>query len=198
MLKKILSQDSSYNFIGVYDNTLPEYQCKICINYFESRKKIPGAIGRGKGLVLDPSVKKCTEIDEDILITDRTVLGEIIRSSLYPCLDKYKEKYLALGDGSAWNVDDSYNIQKYETPDDGYKVWHCEHGGGRVMSSRMLAWMIYLNDAQSGTQFRYYPNIHAKMGRCVIWPASWTHSHRGAPNIGLKYIATGWCSYEDV
>ena len=195
MLKRILSLGSSYNFIGVYDNTLPRYKCKICIDYFESRKQKPGAIGRGKGPVFDASIKKCTELDEDILITDRTILGEIIRSSLYPSLDKYKEKYLALGDCSPWTVDDRYNFQKYDGPDDGFKAWHQEHGLGLVMGNRMRAWMIYLNDAQSGTQFRYYPDIRAKMGRCVIWPAGWTHSHRGAPNIGLKYIATGWCSW---
>ena len=41
-----------------------------------------------------------------------------------------------------------------------------------------------------------YPTVNAKMGRCVIWPAAWTHVHRGVtPNKGLKYIVTGWVTY---
>ena len=61
----------------------------------------------------------------------------------------------------------------------------------------MLAWMVYLNDASSGTEFPYQNmTIQAKTGRTVIWPAAWTHPHRGViPNVGVKYIATGWFYY---
>ena len=71
-------------------------------------------------------------------------------------------------------------------------MWHCEHGASN--SNRILAWMFYLNDAKSGTEFMNYPTVQAKRGRCVIWPAFWTHVHKGAPNKGLKYIATWWIS----
>ena len=60
-----------------------------------------------------------------------------------------------------------------------------------------MAWMFYLNDAKSGTEFANYPTINAKMGRCVIWPSFWTHLHKGViPNRGIKYIATGWFVYD--
>ena len=57
-----------------------------------------------------------------------------------------------------------------------------------------LAWMVYLNDAASGTEFPYQEMIvEPKEGRTVIWPAGWTHPHKGVtPNEGIKYIATGW------
>ena len=42
----------------------------------------------------------------------------------------------------------------------------------------------------------HFPTVRAKMGRCVIWPAGWTHIHRSAPNKGLKYYLSGWVSYE--
>ena len=59
-----------------------------------------------------------------------------------------------------------------------------------------MAWMFYLNNAKSGTEFRNYPTVGAKMGRCAIWPSGWTHVHRGGtPNKGLKYIVTGCISY---
>ena len=57
--------------------------------------------------------------------------------------------------------------------------------------------MIYLNYAKSGTEFPYYnKTIRAKKGRLVLWPSQWTHIHKGVtPNVGVKYIATGWYGY---
>ena len=38
--------------------------------------------------------------------------------------------------------------------------------------------------------------MKAEKGKTVIWPAEWTHTHRGivAPKE-TKYIATGWYGY---
>ena len=108
----------------------------------------------------------------------------------------YKKKYSSLEYLSPWRVFPDYNFQKYQTEDDGAKTWHTEHGGG-LCSTRILAWMIYLNNAKSGTEFMHFPTMQAKAGRCIIWPAGWTHLHKGVPNKGLKYIVTGWVSYDE-
>ena len=91
-----------------------------------------------------------------------------------------------------WRLCPFYNIQGYDGPEDGFFSLHNEHTG--MYPYRMLAWMIYLNDAESGTEFPYQnKTITPKAGRTVIWPAGWTHPHKGViPNEGLKYIATGW------
>ena len=90
--------------------------------------------------------------------------------------------------------DDAFAFQKYETEEDGFKSWHTEAGGSDT-STRILAWMIYLNNAKSGTEFMHFPTIRAKTGRCIIWPAGFTHVHRSEPNKGLKYVISGWISY---
>ena len=61
----------------------------------------------------------------------------------------------------------------------------------------MGAWMIYLNDAESGTEFPYQEIVlQPKQGLCAVWPAYWTHPHKGVtPNRGDKYIATGWINF---
>ena len=86
------------------------------------------------------------------------------------------------------------NIQKY-IEGGGYHQYHQEHGPRH--SLRMLVWMLYLNDSKCGTEFPQWNKIvKAKQGRLVIWPAFWTHVHRGVtPNKGTKYIATGWFNY---
>ena len=59
--------------------------------------------------------------------------------------------------------------------------------------------MIYLNTVTDGggTMFDQYDFItDAIQGRCVLWPAYWTHFHHGiVSQTETKYIATGWFLY---
>ena len=63
-------------------------------------------------------------------------------------------------------------------------------------SRRFLSFFWYLNDVTEGgeTEFLYQgKRVDAKQGRIVIWPAGWTHLHRGNPPLSnTKYILTGW------
>ena len=64
----------------------------------------------------------------------------------------------------------------------------------------MVAWMTYLNDIEEGgeTYFKQQEcKVRPKKGLTLLWPADWTHFHKGipAPNEE-KMIITGW--YEHV
>jgi len=178
------------DYIEEYNNTLSKTECNRIISYFESQPQILGITYRG----YDVNKKKCLQL-LDTKFSDNTAVSNILFSKLWNCLKKYNEKYQELSLAYWWKVQDEYTIQKYSKEDDGFKIWHCEHGTGSA-SSRILAWMFYLNSAKSGTEFFRYPTIKPKMGKCVIWPSSWTHMHKGVtPNDGLKYIVTGWVSY---
>ena len=56
--------------------------------------------------------------------------------------------------------------------------------------------MTYLNDVEKGgsTFFKHYDlEIYPQKGVTLIWPAEWTHAHKGNKIIsGSKYIITGW------
>lgn len=55
--------------------------------------------------------------------------------------------------------------------------------------------MLYLNNVpDGGTEFKYQNIIlKAKKGDLVIWPAEFTHLHKGViSKTKEKYIATGW------
>ena len=59
--------------------------------------------------------------------------------------------------------------------------------------------MFFLNDIKKGggTEFILQKYVaKPKAGDFYIWPAYWTHFHRGvkAPKE-RKYIVTGWCEY---
>jgi len=186
----------SENFIEIYDNALTEKECDILISQFEKSNNIhEGGVNTQGRFRIDYNSKKCLEIP-DLKFSKGDIISNIVKQRLIECIDRYKETYPDLFCALNGKYDDGYNFQKYETKEDGFKIWHSEHGPG-TSSHRILAWMFYLNNAQSGTEFMYHSNINAKRGRCVIWPAGFTHLHKGAPNKGLKYIVTGWVSFAE-
>ena len=56
--------------------------------------------------------------------------------------------------------------------------------------------MLYLNTVndKGGTEFPFQNKIFfAKKGRLIIWPAEFTHPHKGIISpTEEKYIVTGW------
>jgi hypothetical protein len=67
-----------------------------------------------------------------------------------------------------------------------------------MYQTRILVFMTYLNDVpDGGTEFIYQNIISpAKKGLTLIWPAEFTHLHRGQiSKTKEKYIVTGWFNY---
>ncbi len=192
----ILNTEPS-TYIEKYKNALTKDECENIISYFENQPfHSNGKIG-GK---YDETKKSCLELP-DLKFSNQKYefISNIIWKALIGCLEKYKKKYPEIDTLYYWNPADLYNIQKYSTENDGYKIWHCEHGPFDRMSRRILVWMFYLNNAKSGTEFLRYPKVKFQLGDCLIWPASWTHMHKGeTPNQGIKYIATGWVEYNKI
>lgn len=91
-----------------------------------------------------------------------------------------------------------FNFQHYQ-PGACYHVWHSEYPGPeKHRPTRVLAFMTYLNDVNEGgeTEFLYYKlNIQPRRGLTLMWPAGFTHTHRGCPTPEEKMIITGWCIY---
>ena len=90
-----------------------------------------------------------------------------------------------------------FNIQKYPL-NGAYHRIHADRGYGPIDQFRELIWMTYLNDVYSGgeTEFMFYKlKIQPRKGLTLIWPAGWTHLHRGLSSPTTeKIIATGWFS----
>ena len=83
-------------------------------------------------------------------------------------------------------------------PGEGYHNWHTEHD--RIGSrNRLMAFMVYLNDVEEGgeTEFLYQKcRFKPKRNTLLIWPANYTHVHRGNPPLSNdKFILTGWVEY---
>ena len=77
----------------------------------------------------------------------------------------------------------------------GFHNWHYENGSLSV-ATRQFVVQLYLNDDFDGgeTEFLYQQRREESVaGDIIIFPASYTHTHRGNPPFGGdKYIATSW------
>ena len=172
------------------EKVLNSYQTNKIIKYFESKKNLQQD-GLLVGNVVNKEIKDCVECNLNFQESNK--INDILLSSIIKTSNKYKEKYPFLNNIDSWALFSGYNIQKYN-PGQAYFSPHCENSTKN--NDRILAWMVYLNTVENGgeTYFPHYQKyVKAEEGKCVIWPAYWTHVHHGIPsNNDTKYIATGW------
>ena len=184
------------DFIEVYDYIKPEQDCENAIEVFEEFANNKPSRSAGLSVFNKNRDKICTQSTFDLRgdVKINSYIYKYVKTSLKSYVKKY-DFLEVFFDKPFCRVSPQYNVQKYDGDKEGYFSLHNEQSG--MHPYRMLVWMIYLNDAVSGTEFHYQKKIVIpKTGRTVIWPAGWTHPHRGVtPNIGVKYIATGWFYY---
>jgi hypothetical protein len=183
------------SFIGAW--YLPDREiCDDLIAYFQaSPNRVAGQVGEG---LVDAEIKDSLDLQVDFAhFTDPPVLQYL--NALRTVCEHYVGKYQASGAVDAWGITENVNIQHYQ-PGGGYKIWHCERWGKAMPSAaRHLVFMTYLNDVTDagGTEFLYQGlAVQPKKGLTLIWPADWTHHHRGVVSpTQEKYIITGWFSF---
>jgi hypothetical protein len=188
------------NFIGIYKDAFSKAYCDRVIKFFEEAQQSGLTLTRQQ---LDLNLRKLDKDDSQIIGHDETNLvhtahlakefTDIFWGVLY---QEYANKYDILKTLASHSMY-SYKVQKTEVGQ-GYHMWHPEVGD-RTSSARILAWTLYLNDVKEGgeTEFIYYPKrLKPTMGTFVLWPAGFTHTHRGNPPLSnTKYIVTGWLEF---
>ncbi len=169
----------------------------LCDRIIEAHKNSPY---KGAGHVLSQG-ELC--IRQDLKdSTDCWLDGDLMAEyavELQGVVDEYIKKYPACNMYAPWTVVEQINIQLYK-PNGGYKAWHTERGSiAPQAAARHLVFMTYLNDVtdEGGTEFMNQKLVvNAEKGKTLIWPADWTHTHRGVVSPTQdKYIVTGWFSF---
>ena len=125
---------------------------------------------------------------------------DLFFDGLQKCYDVYTEKYSVLKDSG--NIRATTMKMQRTGPGGGYHVWHSEQGPA-THASRAVVYMLYLNSLASEdgaeTEFLYQKKrFNPVENTMVVWPAAYTHAHRGNPVLGEvnKYIVTGWFYYD--
>ena len=192
------------NFVGVYDDLLPAGYCQHLISEFDRLELDNVGANRQKG----EGAKKHIKDDYQININGRSIWmtpfqdqnpKDMFFDGLQTCYNLYTDKYSVLKEGKIRG--DTMKMQR-TAPGGGYHVWHGEQGNGQN-ANRVLVYMLYLNtlplESAGETEFLYQQKRYSPIeNRMIVWPASYTHAHRGNTVFGeqSKYIVTGWFYYD--
>tara|TARA_B100000902_G_C26933404_1_gene727475 strand:- start:5 stop:583 length:579 start_codon:yes stop_codon:yes gene_type:complete len=186
------------NFIGIYDDIITLDECNVIRQYHERHPdKEKGQIGYG---FVDPDLKDSTDVYTRF--TESLLTHRILYGALEQAFKRYESEHTCMTHTDRFSLHDSFNIQKYD-PGGGFKLWHHETTNfanyPNLQTTRVLAWMVNLNDCPGGgTMFMDQDfTMEAKCGRLSLWPAGFTHVHKGQiSETHEKYIATGWFNYD--
>lgn len=205
MQNENLTKSDFTDFIGVWENFVPKNFCDEVIQYFED-------IYSSKGCYITPDGGSEFGSCEDITRSEDVYGGALNRKDyalllnytnpelcykanqfLKSCVLHYREVFPQLK--QALLVSTDVKLQK-TPPGGGYHLWHYENST-MDHAMRELTWMIYLNDMPEGdgeTEFLdQRRRIRPTAGTVVIWPAGYTHVHKGNTVFTQdKYILTGW------
>ena len=175
----------------------PRNLCDQLIEFFEAHPENQTLGKTAAGL--NPASKQSTDLTirpRELQQPDHQPVRQYL-DALYACQLDYLAQWPFL-QGVLPRVDiGSFNIQRYDPGGHFMKV-HSERTT-LATSHRILAWMTYLNDVETGGCTRFvHQNLEVKpqRGKTLIWPSEWTHAHNARVlESGVKYIITGWMHF---
>ena len=181
-------------FIGQYD-VLSRNVCDEIITEFRNNP-LRHRYGQTLATEVPATDKECWQVNYST--ANYPDCHEPFLSGLQQALETYLTEYQYANGMDRFVLDETYLLQEYE-PGWAYHPFHFERGG-RSSMSRTLVWIMYLNDVTDDgeTEFLYQQlRVTPTAGRYAIWPAEWTHTHRGIPSpTQEKFILTGWYLFE--
>lgn len=192
------------DFIGIYENVYPEGYCQHLINEFERLEQGGAGVNRQRGENAHAHIKNDYQISLNIKnhnsekFQDKDSV-DLFFNGLQKCFELYSEKFSVIKDGK---VRATCMKMQRTSSGGGYHIWHAEQGP-EENANRVLVYMLYLNTLPAEncgeTEFLYQQKrYNPTENTMILWPASYTHAHRGNPVYGdaAKYIVTGWFYYD--
>ena len=188
------------DFIGIYDESVPVDLCNEFVKNYEEAKRNQTFIDISKenetGIV-DPTPAFVRKDEVAFIAPTYSTIYPVPPVNAYfnflnKCFECYMKRYSISFNGVIYN--DVFKIHKVRKSE-GFHVWHYEKGSPESIE-RMMAYMTYLEVPKKGgeTEFLHQSlRIEPVVGRTLIWPAGYTHMHRGNPPLdGEKLYIDGW------
>jgi len=192
------------DFIATYTDVYPEGYCEHLISEFERLVQSGAGSNRQRSDNVPRHRKDDMQLGLDIKVHQTIRYNEkdvvdVFFDGLQQCFEEYTSTFSVLKDGK---INGSAMKLQRTSPGEGYHIWHGEQGNN-VNASRVIVYMLYLNtlapEEAGETEFLYQQKrLHPQKNTMVLWPAAFTHAHRGNVVHGKnsKYIVTGWFYYD--
>ncbi len=165
------------NNVCVIDNALSNEDCDFLINNLKN--KIQGSLG-------NPHNYNYCDIDCN---------NNIIQNLTNTIIPKYKKLYPEIDfTHDKWKVG-SYRFKEF-IPSNYYDEFHSEQS---IKDPRILAILVYLSNHNCGTEFFNGKVVKSVKGRVLMFPAFWTHTHKGqaCPENKYRYILSAYANLVD-
>ena len=185
-------QISLDQFIGIFPNAINDDLCSEFVNYFNAISEQGLTMSSMKDSIESGTIRK-----DELIHIPRGLpmqsfpdgLCKALWTNISECFNIYFNKY------SIDRPMTSHNFKVHRVQlSGGYHEWHPEHSYDAPY--RALAWHLNLEVPKMGgeTEFLFQSmRIEPKVGQLAIWPAGYTHKHRGNPPLeGQKTYLTGW------
>ena len=187
------------NFIGVFDDAFSHEFCDTAMQYFDRCEQ--------NSLVINNNHNKLERDDKSLMWNGPNdfvidfkrwdYLGTEFMGTMGNMIPRYYEEFPVLGECNSSLYDMKF---KKAYPGGGFHKWHYDNRNF-LGSHRFLVVLVYLNDNFEGgeTEFLYLnKRIQPQKGRMIVWPAAFTHTHRGNPPLtSPKYTIGSWVQYQD-
>ena len=205
MLDPNITKVEFNDFIGVWPNFMPRPLCEDICKFTDTQID--------QACVVNPSLKPEEFGDPNRVIKSEDLYGGQLNRKDFAMILNYSNRDLVLKINSVLRACVQHYISEYQSlrntkmissdikiqktpPGGGYHLWHYENSD-EAHAFRELVWMVYLNDMPEGeaeTEFLYQRRrIRPTAGTVVVWPAGFTHTHKGNTVLTQdKYILTGW------
>ena len=186
------------DFIYYNDDALHPDMCKELVDFFGKNKELIEGyrvhqIPYGAILPPEPTIRDDYVWFLNIEYNKPEHL-EAVENAVRHAIEAYQAKYRFLwrGDGISWPAYKYHIVKK----SGGYHEWHHEWNidGSR---DRVVVWHLALTDHEEEGELEFLHfghRIAPKAGRIVLWPAGFTHVHRGNAirTDTEKHYLTGW------
>ena len=212
-----MKTEFSKDFIGIFDNSINSETLNEMLEWFDVlmesgySQKVYGT--RDENIIennndentisdtYNPTDRNDISVQWPNNIVSSTQLNIFLVKKYH---DIIKECFIRYVKNYGLTFTENYGILGFKmhkvSPSQGYHAWHYENMSLNTLR-RVMAFMTYLTIPEEGgeTEFLYQSiRINPVVGRTLIWPAGYTHYHRGNPPLkGNKIYATGWIEMID-
>ena len=205
--------------LALFEEQLSESACQRIVELFESSsdEHFAGNTIQGGVVVVDAAKKQTVELDvKASQQPEWDAVDDELAQVLVHVVAQYEMDYPGVSflPNPLW--DEGFRVKRY-TParqaehqqqeqrqqqqeqqqhehGGGFHHWHVDSGGD---SCRELAVLFFLNDVPAGGETVFLTPrkraIHPRRGAVLVFPASHTHVHAGAPPVGgAKYVVSNF------